>query len=104
MYDRVRYDIYASYSPKAQRSIQCMDTLKKDEQVIVILGARVKPSDPEIDLVYKKFRDQSTALYYKDRKNQRETRRFVYKWDDIMSDTPAKRLRTNKHLIITRVR
>ena len=81
-----------------------MDTIDKGEQVIIILGARVKPSDAEVDLVYDKFKNQRTALYYKDRKNQKETRKFVHQWNDVISDTPAKRLRTNKHLVITRVR
>jgi len=104
MYDKVRYDIYASYSPNAQPSIECMDELDKDEQVIVILGARVKPSDPEINLVYKKFKDQRLALYYQDRRNQRETRKFAIEDKDVLSDTPAKRLRRNKHIVITRTR
>ena len=104
MYDKVRYDIYASNSPNAQPSMECMDGLDKNEQVIVILGARVKPSDPEIPLVYKKFKDQSTAIYYKDRRNQQETRRFVIEDKDVLSDTPAKKLRSNKHIVITRIR
>jgi len=103
MYDKVRYDIYASYSPNAQPSIQCMGALNKDEQVIVILGARVKPSDPEIPLVYKKFKDQRTALYYQDRRNQQETRKFVIEDKDVLSATPAKKLRCNKHIVITRI-
>jgi len=81
-----------------------MDGLDKGEQVIVILGARVKPSDAEIPMVYKKFKDQSTAIYYKDRRNQQETRKFVIEDKDVLSDTPAKRLRSNKHIVITRIR
>ena len=104
MYDKVRYDIYASYSPNAQPSIQCMGALDKGEQVIVILGARVKPSCPEIPLVYKKFKDQSTALYYQDRRNQHEPRKFIIEEKDVLSATPAKKLKSNKHIVITRIR
>ena len=113
MLDKVRYDIYVnarrswglgdSPSRKARDSIDCMDDLKVGEQVIIICGARVKESSPEIVSLYSKYKNKSLALYQKDRKGASTPRKFKHRWNKVVSDTPMKRLRTNHHLVIERI-
>ncbi len=117
MHDKVPYDIYVndptpfrlSDPPhhKARPSINCLDDILVGQQVIIICSSRVKPHDPWTGTVYKKYKSKSLALYQKDRKFQRNARKFVAEWHTVTSDhyvTGVKKLRTNQQLVIERIR
>ena len=117
MHDKVPYDIYVndpmpfrmSEKPhlEARPSINCLEDILKDQQVIIICSSRVKPHDPWIGTVYSKYKSKSNAIYQKDRKFQRQSRKFKAEWRTVTSDhyvSGVKKLRTNQHLVIERIR
>ena len=118
MHDKVPYDIYVNdpqsfrlsdpiLTLEAQPSINCLEDILVGQQVIIICSSRVKPHDPWTGTVYSKYKSKGNAIYQKDRKFQRQTRKFKAKWRTVTSDhyvSGVKKLRTNQQLVIERIR
>ena len=120
MHDKVPYDIYVndpvpfrmSEKPhtEARESIDCMEDILVGQQVIIICSSRVKPQDSWTGAVYAKYKNKKASLYNKDRKLNVEagcdpwSRKFKAEWHTVTSDRPNKKLRTNLHLVIERIK
>ena len=116
MHDNVPYDIFVNDtqlfrwekpSTEARDSLNCLGDIKVDQQVIIICKSKVKPHSEWTGVVYQKFISKKNNLYQKDRKECATPRRFRAEWQTVLSDqfvAGKRKLRTNQHLVIQRLK
>ena len=118
MQDKVPYDIYVTENAdnryrhppehqtnnKSKESLACMDDLQVGQQVIVICKSTVKKNSLWTGVAYDKFKRMKNNIYQRDRKACSTQREFRSSWHTVKSDSYNKKLRTNQHLVIERIR
>ena len=118
MRDNVPYDIYVTENAKdeyrhkdehrtnnkVKASLDCMDDLQKGQQVIIICKSKIKSNTVWTGIAYERFVRMKNRLYQRDRKACSTKREFVARWHTVKSDSYNKKLRTNQHLGIERIR
>ena len=118
MQDKVPYDINVTENAdnryrhppehqtnnKSKESLACMDDLQVGQQVIVICKSTVKKNSLWTGVAYDKFKRMKNNIYQRDRKACSTQREFRSSWHTVKSDSYAKKLRTNQHLVIERIK
>jgi len=118
MRDSVPYDIYVTENAdgryrhlpehqtdsKAKESLDCMNHMQVGQQVIIICKPAVKKHSHWTGVAYDKFKRMKNNIYQKDRKACSTQREFTTSWHTVKSDSYAKKLRTNQHLVIERIK